>query len=150
MEGDNRSAKTLAPRVLTGDDQPQGTRGARRLAGEGAGRVARTPAAPLLYGQLPRTVRSCPPAPTPRPTGPGFSGTCGSRPPRSDASSSRGAADEHHWAIRRLLEYGEWDEIWQYLTLDAVEKALPGLRFRSPELESFWREAVARWRAHAA
>ena len=61
-----------------------------------------------------------------------------------------GAADERRWAIRRLLEYGEWDEIWQYLTLDAVEKALPGLRFRSPELESFWREAVARWRAPAA
>ena len=54
------------------------------------------------------------------------------------------------WAIRRLLEYGEWEEIWRYLTHDDVEPALPGLRLRTPELDSFWRVAVARWRPRAA
>ena len=63
---------------------------------------------------------------------------------------ARGTDHERRWAIRRLLEYGEWEEIWRYLTLDDVERALPGLRLRTPELDSFWREAVARWRPRAA
>jgi hypothetical protein len=60
---------------------------------------------------------------------------------------AEGTDGERLWAIRRLLEYGEWDEIWRFLTLDDVERALPRLRFRSSELASFWKEAVARWRA---
>lgn len=60
---------------------------------------------------------------------------------------AEGTDEERLWAIRRLLEYGEWEEIWRFLTLEDVEGALPRLRFRSPQLESFWREAVARWRA---
>jgi hypothetical protein len=51
--------------------------------------------------------------------------------------------------MRRLLEYGEWDEIRAFLTLDDIERELPQLRFRSPEVESFWREAVAFWRSRA-
>ena len=57
---------------------------------------------------------------------------------------AEGTDTERLWATRRLLEYGEWDEIWRFLTLDDVEQALPRLRFRSPELASFWKEAVAR------
>jgi hypothetical protein len=60
---------------------------------------------------------------------------------------AEGADDDRLWAIRRLLEYGEWHEIWCCLTLDDVDRALPRLRFRTPELRSFWQEAVARWRA---
>jgi hypothetical protein len=58
-----------------------------------------------------------------------------------------GSADDSArlWAVRRLLEYGEWDEIWRYLTLADVRQALPRLRFRSPETASFWQEAVAFW-----
>jgi hypothetical protein len=53
------------------------------------------------------------------------------------------------WAIRRLLEYGEWDEIWRELTLDDVEWALPRIVLRSRQTQSFWREAVAFWRGRA-
>ncbi len=62
----------------------------------------------------------------------------------------RGSEDERLWAIRRLLEYGEWGEIWTYLTLEDVERALPRIRLRSPELQSFWEEAVSRWRTSRA
>ena len=51
--------------------------------------------------------------------------------------------------VRRLLEYGEWDEIGALLTLEDIERDLPHLRLRSPELDSFWREAVAFWRSEA-
>lgn len=60
-----------------------------------------------------------------------------------------GSAQERLWVIRRLLEYGEWEEIWKFLTLDDVEWALPRLRFRSPELQSFWQAAVTLWRERA-
>lgn len=49
--------------------------------------------------------------------------------------------------VRRLLEFGEWDEILAFLSLDDIERELPYVSFRSPEIESFWKEAVAFWRA---
>lgn len=49
--------------------------------------------------------------------------------------------------VRRLLEFGEWDEIRAFLTLQDIERDLPHLTFRSPEVASFWREAAAFWRA---
>jgi hypothetical protein len=51
--------------------------------------------------------------------------------------------------VRRLLEYGEWEEIRALLTLDAIARDLPYIRFRSSEVESFWKEAVAFWRSQA-
>lgn len=61
-----------------------------------------------------------------------------------------GPPDRRLWIIRRLLERGEWEEIWSVLTLADVEGALPEIRLRSPVLDSFWREAVAIWRRPAA
>ena len=56
--------------------------------------------------------------------------------------------DEKHpqypWLVGRILQYARWEDIWRYLSISQIKKALPKIRIR-PQLKRCWEIAIARW-----
>lgn len=49
------------------------------------------------------------------------------------------------WLVAKILEQAKWDEIWEYLDLNMIEKDLPRLRL-APRTRRHWEEAINLWK----
>lgn len=56
-----------------------------------------------------------------------------------------GSPAEKAWVITRILEYGKWEDIWRYLTVQDIQENLELLRFRWPQDKMLWQYAIERW-----
>jgi len=53
---------------------------------------------------------------------------------------------QRYWLVGRIIEYAAWEDIWKFLTVADIQKALPHLRIRK-KIKEIWEVAIARWTA---
>lgn len=53
------------------------------------------------------------------------------------------------WLVAKILEQAKWDEIWDYLDLNMIERDLPLLRLAT-KTKKHWEEAIYLWKKKAA
>ncbi|MBI2345373.1 MAG: hypothetical protein HYV03_00465 [Deltaproteobacteria bacterium] len=59
-----------------------------------------------------------------------------------------GMTGEKRWLIGRILAEARFEEVFSYLTVDDIQRALPHLRLR-PNVRERWTYAIDRWtRSH--
>ena len=52
--------------------------------------------------------------------------------------------DKKKWLIARILESARFEDVWKYLTLGDIQKALPHLRM-NPKKKAYWSHAIKIW-----
>jgi hypothetical protein len=59
--------------------------------------------------------------------------------------------DEYYktWAVGRILQYAQWDDIWKYLTLDDVRDCFDRIAWRFPFIKEMWAYALEVWDGQA-
>lgn len=57
----------------------------------------------------------------------------------------RGPQKQRLWLVAKILEHGQWNEIWKYLSLKQIGKDLPYLRLPD-KTKKHWQYALSRWR----
>ena len=58
-----------------------------------------------------------------------------------------GLSNQKRWLIERILLQARFDEIWCYLTIEDVERALPHVRLPQ-KIRDRWKYALQRWSHH--
>ncbi|MBI1909239.1 MAG: hypothetical protein HYS22_03635 [Deltaproteobacteria bacterium] len=58
-----------------------------------------------------------------------------------------GLSDKKRWLVERILTQARFDEVFDYLTLDQINRALPSLRLPS-KIRERWDYALKRWGRH--
>jgi hypothetical protein len=59
----------------------------------------------------------------------------------------KGMSNEKSWLIARILTEATFNEVFEYLTVDDIDKALPFLRMPQKTMER-WHYAIQRWKSH--
>lgn len=55
--------------------------------------------------------------------------------------------NKRKWLVARILEHAKFEEVWDYLSLDQIERDLPHLRIPA-KCKEHWGYAIKIWRDH--
>ncbi len=52
--------------------------------------------------------------------------------------------EKKKWLIARILEHARFDDVWKYLSMDDIQRALPLIRM-NPKKKEYWNYAIKVW-----